>query len=202
MTQTGAVFLSASVPLVDRGHYHETADPFLIQSAVRELVLATIHYRHLVWGGHPAITPMVWAICADLGLDYSKAVTLYQSTFFRDRFPEENKHFGNVVYVEAAGNSREDSLDLLRRTMFSRDDLTAAVFIGGMEGVLEEFHLFNKLQPNAKSVAVGSPGGAALDLAKSLYPQDPARVHDVDYARLFFREFPPPAPTPETRKLG
>jgi hypothetical protein len=37
-----AIFLSASVPLVGRGNYHETADPFLIQCAVRELVTAVI----------------------------------------------------------------------------------------------------------------------------------------------------------------
>ena len=33
-----AIFLSASVPILGRGTYHETADPFLIQSAVREFV--------------------------------------------------------------------------------------------------------------------------------------------------------------------
>jgi hypothetical protein len=37
-----AIFLSASVPLVGRGSYHETANPFLIQCAVRELVITVI----------------------------------------------------------------------------------------------------------------------------------------------------------------
>ena len=37
-----AIFLSASVPVVGRGNYYETADPFLIQFAVRQLVTATI----------------------------------------------------------------------------------------------------------------------------------------------------------------
>jgi hypothetical protein len=46
-----AIFLSASVPLVGRGNYYETADPFLIQSAVRELVLAVIKQSRIVWGG-------------------------------------------------------------------------------------------------------------------------------------------------------
>ena len=96
-----AIFLSASVPLVGRGNYHETADPFLIQCAVRELVMAVIRDWQIVWGGHPAITPMIWAICQDLKIDYSNSVVLYQSRFFEDRFPEENKHFGNVVFVDA-----------------------------------------------------------------------------------------------------
>lgn len=63
-----AIFLSASVPLVGRGSYHETANPFLIQCAVRELVIAVIRQHKIVWGGHPAITPMIWSICEDLGL--------------------------------------------------------------------------------------------------------------------------------------
>ena len=37
-----AIFLSASVPVPGRGHYHETANPFLIQCAVRELVISVI----------------------------------------------------------------------------------------------------------------------------------------------------------------
>ena len=55
-----AIFLSASVPTVGRGNYYETADPFLIQIAVRELVFAVIKNQKIVWGGHPAITPMIW----------------------------------------------------------------------------------------------------------------------------------------------
>jgi hypothetical protein len=133
-----AIFLSASVPVVGRGNFYESADPFLIQTAVREFVSVALGRRLIVWGGHPAITPMVWAVCQDLGVSYASAVVLYQSNFFGDMFPEENKRFGNVVYVDAVEGSREQSLLRMREDMLSRDDLEAAVFIGGMEGVLEE----------------------------------------------------------------
>ena len=109
-----AIFLSASVPLVGRGTYHETANPFLIQCAVRELAMAVIRRHKIVWGGHPAITPMIWTICEDLGVDYSQSVILYQSKFFEDRYPEENKHFQNVVYTEAIPNDRGASLLTMR----------------------------------------------------------------------------------------
>ena len=89
-----AIFLSASVPVIGRAHYHETANPFLIQCAVRELVVAVIRTHRIVWGGHPSITPMIWSICEDLQIDYTQAVVLYQSRFFADRFPEENQRFG------------------------------------------------------------------------------------------------------------
>lgn len=55
------IFLSASVPRVGRGNFHESADPFLIQFAVRELLTVALGRRQIVWGGHPAITPMIWA---------------------------------------------------------------------------------------------------------------------------------------------
>ena len=61
---------------------------------MRELVIAVIRQHKIVWGGHPAITPMIWSICEDLGVDLlTGSVVLYQSTFFADVFPEENKHF-------------------------------------------------------------------------------------------------------------
>ena len=77
-----AIFLSASVPVKGRGHYYETADPFLIQFAVEELVTTVLPKQQIVWGGHPAITPMIWAICEDLNIKYADTVVLYQSRFF------------------------------------------------------------------------------------------------------------------------
>lgn len=183
-----AIFLSASVPLVGRGNYHETADPFLIQCAVRELVMAVIRDRQIVWGGHPAITPMIWTICQDLNIDYSNSVVLYQSRFFEDRFPEENENFGNVVFVDAVPGDREASLLLMREAMLSRQDLKAAVFIGGMEGVEAEHALFKRFHPDAKILLVPAPGGAALQLANQIGGYDEAVLRDVDFASLFHTE--------------
>lgn len=185
-----AIFLSASVPIVGRAHYHETANPFLIQCAVRELVVTVIRTHQIVWGGHPSITPMIWNICEDLNVDYAHAVVLYQSRFFKDRFPEENHRFGNVIFTDAVPKDREASLLKLRETMLSRDDLAAAVFIGGMEGVEIEFDLFQRHHPGALVLPVPAPGGAALDLAKRLEIPD-EDLRDIDFARLFNRHLLP-----------
>jgi hypothetical protein len=180
-----AIFLSASVPVPGRGNYYETADPFLIQCAVRELVMAVIQDRQIVWGGHPAITPMIWTICQDMGADYSKSVVLYQSKFFQDQFPEENKHFGNVVFIDAVPEDRDASLLKMREAMLSRADLNAAVFVGGMEGVEAEYNLFRKFHPDSKVLLVPSPGGAARSLADQIGGFDEAALRDVDFAGLF-----------------
>ena len=183
-----AIFLSSSVPVIGRGNYYESADPFLIQSAVREFVTLVLGRRLIVWGGHPAITPMVWAVCEDLGVDFARSVVLYQSRYFSDIFPEENKHFGNVEYVDSIPDDREASLLKMRRTMLSRQDLVAAVFIAGMEGVQEEHTLFTEFHPSAKILAVPAPGGAARQLAENLGDTDEPELQNVDFARLFYTE--------------
>jgi len=128
---------------------------------------------------------MIWSICEDLEVDYSGAVVLYQSEFFEDSYPEENSHFHNVIFTKAVADDRDASLLLMREEMLSRDDLVAAVFIGGMEGVEAEHELFRRFHPAAKVLPVPSPGGAALSLAKDQAYFAEADLSDVDFARLF-----------------
>jgi hypothetical protein len=184
------IFLSASVPLPGRGKYFETADPFLIQVAVRELVMAIAGERLLVWGGHPAITPMIWAVCEDLNIAYEKSVVLYQSHFFEEQFPIENARFRNVVPVKAVGKDREASLLAMRTEMLSRPELDAAVFIGGMEGIEAEYSLFRRYHGKEQVICLGAPGGAARDLGSRLGFFEGAGIRDVDFASLFMRVFP------------
>jgi len=175
-----AIFLSASIPVAGRGTYYEDADPFLIQFAVRELLVVALGRRPIVWGGHPAITPMVWSVCEDLGVQYAHSVLLFQSKLFQDYFPQENERFANVRYVDAVQNDRERSLLSMRKSMME-GEFEAGVFIGGMNGVEEECDLFMQLHPRAKIIALGSPGGAAKRIAKK-HDED---VERIDYLRLF-----------------
>jgi hypothetical protein len=128
---------------------------------------------------------MIWSICEDLGIDYSQSVVLYQSTFFADVFPEENKHFQNVVLTDAVANDRAASLLVMREKMLSRADLKAAVFIGGMDGVEAEHELFRRFHPGAKVLPVSSPGGAALNLARDHGYFTGDALIDVDFAHLY-----------------
>lgn len=179
----GDVFLSASVPEIDRGNFHESANPFLIQFAVRELLTVCLGRKTIVWGGHPSITPMIWSVCEDLGVQYAKCVVLYLSTHFKDHFTAENSRFDNVVFVEASKRGRVESLARMRATMFTRD-YDAGVFIGGMEGVVEEHKLFASASPKANIIAVGSTGGAARQLAIEIGQ----KTDRLDYAQMFYEQ--------------
>ena len=181
-----AIFLSASIPVMGRGNYYKTADPFLIQFAVRQLVTTMIRDQKIVWGGHPAITPMVLTICEDLQIDYSKSVILYQSRFFEDRFPQET-YFDNIILIDAVPGNRDMSLSRMREAMLSREDLKAAVFVGGMEGVEVEYEMFRHFHPDGKVLPVPAAGGAARHLAIECgYDED--MLDDVDFARMFRTE--------------
>lgn len=196
-----SIFLSASVPKAGRGNYFETADPYLIQFAVRELVIAILGRKRLIWGGHPAITPMIWAVCEDLGVNYSTAVTLYQSLYFKDIFPTENKKFRNVIFTPSINNDMAASLERMRFDMFSQNDFYAAVFIGGMEGIKVEYQMFSELHPKGKILPVGSPGGASRDIAIELEMPD-VILDSIDFVKLFYSELNLSQDTPRNILTG
>ncbi len=183
-----AIFLSASVPDPERDpEYAAMADSVAITSAVSALVHVTLGRRILVWGGHPAISPMIWTIAKNIGVDYGSWVRLYQSKHFSDQFPEDNERFRNVTFTEDIENDRNKSLLSMRMQMLSEFRFSAAVFIGGMSGILEEFDIFRKLQPNAAIVPVVSTGGAAMEIAKRLPHVDQDLIDDFDYVAVFHR---------------
>lgn len=182
---SSAIFLSASIPDPRRSErYSLSADTVAITSAVNSLLYVTLGRRKLVWGGHPAITPIVWETCKQLNIDYASWVRLYQSEYFVDEFPEDNERFRNVVFVGALG-TRDESLFEMRSRMFSENVFSSAVFIGGMEGILEEFRLFRSCQPDASILPVRSTGGATLEL-DTLRDEPTERLEsDLDYVTLF-----------------
>ena len=54
------IFLSASIPFPERDRkFYDTADIVAIRDAVRALATVVIPRAHLVWGGHPSITPLI-----------------------------------------------------------------------------------------------------------------------------------------------
>ena len=183
-----AIFLSAGVPDPKRGAiYAATANTVAITSAVSALIHVTIGRRPLIWGGHPAITPMIMTMAQAIGVNYGSWVQLYQSRYFEDQFPEDNAQFRNVFYIDAIENDREKSLFSMRERMFSEHEFGAAVFIGGMEGIIDEFELFKTLQPTAKIMPITSTGGAALEVAKRNQISNDDFLNDLDYVSLFHR---------------
>ena len=100
-------------------------------------------------------------------------------------FPKENKDVERVVITEALEDMGK-SLELMRRKMIVENDFVAAVFIGGMNGVEEEYKMFVENHPNAKVIPVASTGAAALILYESNKDRFDERLKtDLAYSSLF-----------------
>ena len=99
---------------------------------------------------------------------YLTKVTLFSiKSLLPNMFPEENRSFeSNIVLVDKVDDDREASLRELRKAMLSREDLEAAVFIGGMDGVEVEYSLFHQYHPQKIVLPVVATGGAAQKLGK------------------------------------
>src|SRR4051812_7752125 len=124
------IFLSASIPLPERHpKYYDIADMIAIRDAVIALASIAMPRFRIIWGGHPSITPLIYYVIErmivnnlkrddwdielseeekeqinrDLQKQIQQHVTLYQSLYFKDRFPKDNGKFENIVFTENIG---------------------------------------------------------------------------------------------------
>lgn len=180
------VFLSASIPYPDRDKkFYDTADIVSIRDAVRALATVVIPKAQLVWGGHPSITPLIRFVLDRMNVDLKRHVTLYQSLFFEDKFPPDNFAFENVVLTEKK-NNRDESLELMRSKLINENDFKVGIFIGGMEGINDEYLMFKERHSNALILPIASTGAAAKILFESNRQQfDDRLLYDYAYMALF-----------------
>jgi hypothetical protein len=180
------IFLSASIPYLDRDKkFYNTADIVAIRDAVRALATVVIPNAHLVWGGHPSITPLIRFVIERMNVDLKQHVTLYQTLFFEDKFPEDNFSFEDIVLTPKLGD-RDSSLLLMREMLIKENDFSAAIFIGGMEGIFEEYKIFSNYHQNAIILPIASTGAASKILFDFIKPQlDIRLLNDYAYMALF-----------------
>lgn len=181
------IFLAASVPLPERDpKYIETADIVAIRDAVIALCTVVLPTNRLIWGGHPSITPLIYYVMDRLGLKIQDHVWLYQSRFFESKFPRDNNKFENVILTENTGEIESSKL-LMREKMLS-NEFAAGIFIGGMDGVEDEFQLFTKYHPGIPVLPIGSTGAAAkalFDKNREALALDRRLLEDYTYISLF-----------------
>lgn len=201
------IFLSASIPLPDRDEkFFATSDIVSIREAVKGLVLVLIEKKiDLIFGGHPAITPLVIALFQQAGFAPGEHVTLYQSEYFRKKFPVVNKQFTKIVVTEDVDDNREKSLHRMREQMIGGHEFLCGIFIGGMEGVLDEYEAFRRHWPNAPTFPIASTGAAAAEIFRQYNFGASSLAEEYTYPSLFrslINGMSPPAPRPRTRKFN
>jgi hypothetical protein len=172
------IFLSASIP--NPARWDGPSDALAITDAVVSLARAFLTAgTRIVTAAHPTIAPLLLYVAAELPAESPRRVVTYQSALFEDVLPEATRRFrdeeiGSFVWTEASPGDtpepgeRESSLHIMREQMLRETHPSAAVFIGGMEGISDEFSMFTTLFPHAPVYPVGSPGGEARVLAEGV----------------------------------
>lgn len=182
------IFLSASIPLPERdAKYFETADIVAIRDAIIALTTVVLPKHKLIWGGHPSITPLINYVMEKLGLNIQEHVQIYQSLWFRDKFPEDNNKFENIVFTESLKDI-PSSIQLMRERMLFENEYAAAVFIGGMKGIEDEYRMFYEKHRNAILLPIASTGAATRILYDNLLPnqfKNERLLKDYGYMSLF-----------------
>ena len=182
------IFLSASVPLPSRNAvYFDTADVIAIRDAVRALTMVVTEQNiQLVFGGHPAISPMIRLQISQTGAPVGERVIMYQSRYFERVFPDDNAAFEHVEMIDAVPGDREASLASMRAAMLGQE-FRLGIFIGGMEGVEEEYAIFRRLHPDVPAYPVASTGAAAgriFDADPELQREHPELRNEISYLSL------------------
>jgi hypothetical protein len=182
------IFLSASIPLPDRdAKYQETADVIAIRDSIRALVSAVVPTGQIVFGGHPAITPLIRMLIRGMTPEVNKHIILYQSAFFRRDFPPETAEFERIQIIEAVDTDKSASLKRMREAMIGGHDFDAGVFLGGMDGVEQEYEMFTRMHPNKAAYPIASTGAAARILFDEYARDRVELLTDLRYLSLFRR---------------
>jgi hypothetical protein len=101
--------------------------------------------------------------------------------------PWDNNKFENVILTENTGEVESSKL-LMRKRMFSENQFVSGIFIGGMEGIEDEFKLFREFHPKALILPISSTGAASQIVYNNLLSSDLKNqrlVNDYAYMSLF-----------------
>ena len=179
------IFLSASVPQPDR-EFFGTENAYAIKEAVISFVRVCAEKRlPFFFGGHPAITPLVWNVAKNYYGDKEPKIKIYQSRYFGDQIPKEVEHFKEVYMTDAVGGDKSQSVDHMRDVMFEENPTDCAVFIGGMGGVVDEAHMIRDRFPNVRFIPLYSTGGAAQAIYQEFQIDDDRLKESYAFYELF-----------------
>lgn len=197
--EPGSIFLSGSIP--DPQRWDGEFQPLEITDAVVAFARAclTRGYR-IVTAAHPTLAPLLLYVASEFPPVANASVVIYQSLLFETVLPTATRRFeasgvGSLVWTEAVAGDEPrpgrwaGSLAEMRIRMLTETDPIAAAFIGGMDGVRDEYSLFKESYSDRPTFAVRRPGGEAALLPNSLAndSQEDEDGQDLSYPTLWSR---------------
>lgn len=164
------VFLSASFPHEDRNQkFYDSASPTQITSAITSMSRALLmNGFKIVFGGHPTVSPLILSVARNTQRQLNfkeKQVIIYQSEYFKDIISKHTialgeEGYGEIKFIKESPLGVQESLRYMRDQMLKEVKFIAGIFIGGMEGIFDEFKLFRERFPRVPVYPITRPGGA------------------------------------------
>ncbi|MBB5632196.1 hypothetical protein BKA04_000419 [Cryobacterium mesophilum] len=188
------LFVSASIP--DPLRWVGDFEPMEILDAVvstsREVLAIG---GTLVTAAHPTIAPVLLFLASEFPPPETgkPRIVVYQSRVFELELPADtrkliNSGLGDVRFTEAVAGetsdlrNRRQSLRRMRRQMLEEMKPEGAIFVGGMEGVDEEWEMVGVQLPHCKRYAFAKPGGQA---ARYSHRSRPTLATDLEKSDLY-----------------
>jgi hypothetical protein len=187
------IFLSVSLPSADRHqNYYLNTNPLNITNAVVSFIESILKRNgKIIFGGHPTISPLVLTVAKKFisilnGEKDPVRIYIYQSEMFKDKISKFTNELldlgiGKIIWTESFNDLREKSLYDMRVQMLKQHNISAGIFIGGMEGIEEEFDLFKEIYPETPMYLIGSSGGATKILFEKYFKDEKEWVFPWDY---------------------
>jgi len=161
MRSNSKIFLSAGIPDEGREGFGTTNRAAVAAAVMAFTRVCTEYNIPFYFGGQPAITPLVWSVAKDFSTEIKPLITIYQSRYFEGKTPREVEYFENIVWTECVENDLLASLEKMRRQMFSENETVAAIFIGGSNGIRDEYKLLEEMSPQTRMLPFASTGGVS-----------------------------------------
>lgn len=185
MRSNSKIFLSAGIPDEGREGF-ETTNRAAAAAAVMAFTRVCTEYNiPFYFGGQPAITSLVWSVAKDFSTETKPLITIYQSRYFEGKTPREVDYFENIVWTERVENNLPASLEKMRRQMFSENETIAAIFIGGSNGIRDEYKLLKDISPQTRMLPFASTGGVSKKMYESEGINEAELTESFAYYQIF-----------------
>lgn len=171
--QGATVFLSASYPEWSPESTREL-DSRDVLDAVSSITRAILGAGgRILYGGHPTISPIILDVASEYAENQEPIqpiVIVYQSLYFDEHpgyeIPRATRRLGKKEWAElrwsdSVNDSESESLRLMRQEMIHTLEPDAAIFIGGKDGIIEEWRMYKEEYPERPAIPIGSAGGDA-----------------------------------------
>lgn len=196
-----SVFLSSGIP--NPSQWTGAFEPMEIAHTVVACARAVLSVGGtLLTAAHPTIAPLLLYLAREFPQSPTQppSIIIYQTRLFQDRLPRETYDMAegglaDVRWTPAAVDGDPEvratwgsSLTTMRTTMLQSENLAAAVFIGGMDGISAEHNLVSQLHPELPVYALPRPGGeAAALLSQSVQSLQDVLASELSYPTIFLR---------------